>query len=74
LLSRTRPVQKTQLQAADSSRQGCENQSKGDADRCPPGAPSSQSEQQNQGTEFTVGAFNINALLIFVKLSLSNTM
>jgi hypothetical protein len=46
-LSRTRPVQKTQLQAADSSRQGCENQSKNDADRCPQGAPSSQSERQN---------------------------
>ena len=35
-LSRTRPVQKTQLQAADSSSQGCVNQSKSDADRCGP--------------------------------------
>ncbi len=48
---------KTQLQAADSSSQGCVNQSKSDADRCPQGAPTSQSERQNRTREVTVGAF-----------------
>ena len=31
-------------------------------------------ERQNKGTEITVSAFNINSPLIFVTLSLSNTM